>query len=144
MSTRREFLKTVATTFITAAGCPLLFENCAGGGAIYRAKLIDNTIAIPKREIEHLKTTHGYLTVRESSLPGAVILRFVDDEGLVALHNICSHRGCEVQPLPNAFECPCHGSEYDVHGNVLDGPARLPLKRFEVEERPDVWIIKIS
>ncbi len=143
-NSRREFLKTLSATLITAASSSIIFESCAGGAATYRAKLIDKAIAIPKTEVEHLKATNGYLTVRESSLPGAIILRFVDNEGLVALSDICTHRGCEVQPLPNAFECPCHGSEYDVCGNVLEGPARLPLKRYDVEEAPEVWIIKIS
>jgi cytochrome b6-f complex iron-sulfur subunit len=31
------------------------------------------------------------------------------------------------------FECPCHGSKYNYHGEYEDGPAPRNLDRFVVE-----------
>lgn len=42
---------------------------------------------------------------------------------------ICRHLGCVVQwnQVERSFDCPCHGSRYDVDGSVLDGPATSGL-----------------
>lgn len=50
------------------------------------------------------------------------------------LNSTCKHAGCVVRPF-DLFEfsmfCPCHGSRYDIHGDVEEGPAESPLDRFE-------------
>ncbi len=57
----------------------------------------------------------------------------VQDEGFVVLYGVCTHLGC----LPNwvdtnfRFECPCHGSKYEVNGKYIEGPAPRSLDRFE-------------
>lgn len=42
---------------------------------------------------------------------------------------ICPHLGCGYRwdSQDRRFKCPCHGSVYDVNGNVLAGPAPRPL-----------------
>ncbi|QIA09742.1 QcrA and Rieske domain-containing protein [Draconibacterium halophilum] len=36
----------------------------------------------------------------------------------------CSHLGCKIDKMENGkLVCPCHGSEYDLHGEVIKGPA---------------------
>ncbi len=37
----------------------------------------------------------------------------------------CSHMGCALKwnPLEHSWDCPCHGSRFDVHGQLLDNPA---------------------
>jgi cytochrome b6-f complex iron-sulfur subunit len=49
-----------------------------------------------------------------------------------ALSLVCTHLGCLVNWVPEAgeFQCPCHGSRFDPNGAVLQGPAPLPLKRY--------------
>jgi nitrite reductase/ring-hydroxylating ferredoxin subunit len=57
-----------------------------------------------------------------------------DKKGSYALLNRCSHLGCPVRfvPLESSFSCPCHGSEYDLGGRVLKGPAIRPLERLKL------------
>lgn len=45
------------------------------------------------------------------------------------LHSIsakCPHMGCELtwNPDEKSWDCPCHGSRFDVDGNLLDNPAK--------------------
>ncbi|HTL97397.1 MAG TPA: Rieske (2Fe-2S) protein [Holophagaceae bacterium] len=57
-----------------------------------------------------------------------------DAKGVYAVSSICTHAGCSVRSAGTGFECPCHGSAFDLLGAVTQGPAKLPLKHFEVRE----------
>jgi glycine/D-amino acid oxidase-like deaminating enzyme/nitrite reductase/ring-hydroxylating ferredoxin subunit len=48
----------------------------------------------------------------------------------------CTHMGCRLNwnNAETSWDCPCHGSRFDVDGSVLDGPAVTPLKQVEVDE----------
>ncbi len=40
----------------------------------------------------------------------------------------CTHLGCIINKVENGkLICPCHGSEFDLDGNAVKGPAYKPL-----------------
>jgi Rieske Fe-S protein len=53
------------------------------------------------------------------------------DGGLHAVSMRCTHLGCLVRfnAAETSWDCPCHGSRFDVDGGVLEGPAVDPLAR---------------
>lgn len=55
---------------------------------------------------------------------------------LMALWQKCVHLGCRVPSCESSqgFECPCHGSKYNLHGEYEDGPAPRNLDHFGVQE----------
>lgn len=57
-----------------------------------------------------------------------------DGIGLTALWQRCVHLGCRVPSCESSqgFECPCHGSKYNRHGEYEAGPAPRNLDRFAV------------
>jgi cytochrome b6-f complex iron-sulfur subunit len=57
-----------------------------------------------------------------------------DGMGLMALWQRCVHLGCRVPECLSSqgFECPCHGSKYNAHGEYSQGPAPRNLDRFGV------------
>ena len=60
-----------------------------------------------------------------------------DEEGLRVISLTCSHLGCSVEQRSFGFECPCHGSQYDLDGLVLKSPASTDLRKLRVAESED-------
>jgi glycine/D-amino acid oxidase-like deaminating enzyme/nitrite reductase/ring-hydroxylating ferredoxin subunit len=55
-----------------------------------------------------------------------------DEDGLAhVVSAVCTHMGCLVtfNRAETSWECPCHGSRFSVDGEVLQGPAAVPLAR---------------
>ncbi len=59
-------------------------------------------------------------------------------DGLHAIHDRCSHRGCSLSEGKiegELVECGCHGSRFRLtDGSIERGPATLPQPSFEVRE----------
>jgi glycine/D-amino acid oxidase-like deaminating enzyme/nitrite reductase/ring-hydroxylating ferredoxin subunit len=61
-----------------------------------------------------------------------------DNDGILhAVSAICTHLGCTVgwNTAEHSWDCPCHGSRFDVDGSVLEGPATEPLHAIALEEK---------
>ncbi len=57
----------------------------------------------------------------------------------------CTHLGCVINQVENErLVCPCHGSEYDLNGKVLKGPAYKNLEVIPSEIAADGKHIKIG
>lgn len=70
-----------------------------------------------------LGAAQGYYLVRDSG-------------GIFALNASCLHQGGHLAPGTNGFDCPCHGSQYNLNGTVTAGPAPVgtTLQHYEVSE----------
>jgi 3-phenylpropionate/trans-cinnamate dioxygenase ferredoxin reductase subunit len=69
-------------------------------------------------------------------MDGEKLAAYRDQRGGVhAVSPICTHLRCVVgwNGQDKTWDCPCHGSRFDVEGNVLRGPAKKNL-----EQRPHV------
>jgi glycine/D-amino acid oxidase-like deaminating enzyme/nitrite reductase/ring-hydroxylating ferredoxin subunit len=63
-----------------------------------------------------------------------VVAAFRDDDGtLHQVSPVCTHLGCHLRfnSAERSWDCPCHGSRFDVDGAVLEGPALHPLDPVE-------------
>jgi glycine/D-amino acid oxidase-like deaminating enzyme/nitrite reductase/ring-hydroxylating ferredoxin subunit len=67
---------------------------------------------------------------------GKMVAAYRDESGIVHVRSaVCTHLGCYVRwnKAERSWDCPCHGSRFDVDGAVLNGPATK-----ELEEAPQV------
>ncbi len=67
------------------------------------------------------------------------VAAYRDENGrLHARSAVCTHLGCHLHwnSFERCWDCPCHGSQFDVDGAVLNGPAIHPLAEVEIEEEP--------
>jgi cytochrome b6-f complex iron-sulfur subunit len=60
---------------------------------------------------------------------GKFYLARLADGGFLALSRHCTHLGCSVPWVEKekTFACPCHGSAFDITGNVINAPAPRAL-----------------
>jgi cytochrome b6-f complex iron-sulfur subunit len=72
-------------------------------------------------------------SVTENTLGRFFLVRLED--GFIAMSKKCTHLGCAVPWVEeeHQFHCPCHGSIYNLEGEVQDGPAPRPLDLFPIE-----------
>lgn len=126
-ATRRQFMTTVAIAF---AGL-----------------LLGNKFFTPRRRSQQTQ-----LSLHKAELPadGALVYRqarlaVVSNGGApYAVSLVCTHLGCTVSVTPEDFVCPCHGSRFDLHGNVLTGPADRPLTRYPVRITDDSFVVTLA
>ncbi|MGB9697390.1 MAG: ubiquinol-cytochrome c reductase iron-sulfur subunit [Ignavibacteria bacterium] len=56
------------------------------------------------------------------------------NENLKIFSSKCSHLGCRINNFNGTnFKCFCHGSEFNIEGIPVLGPAKLPLKILKFE-----------
>lgn len=74
---------------------------------------------------------------RYGNQSGYIITRGLD--GILAMSDICAHKGCSVEIQKEGLVCPCHNALFDPkNGDVLRGPASYPLDRVPVMEKDGV------
>jgi glycine/D-amino acid oxidase-like deaminating enzyme/nitrite reductase/ring-hydroxylating ferredoxin subunit len=58
-----------------------------------------------------------------------------DDGSVVGVSARCTHLGCLVafNHAERSWDCPCHGSRFDIDGRVIEGPATRRLRREDVD-----------
>jgi len=66
---------------------------------------------------------------------GRFYISRLEDGGLLALWQRCTHLGCTVpwREEEGQFHCPCHSSLFNSQGEVMGGPAPRPLDIFPME-----------
>jgi Rieske Fe-S protein len=89
-----------------------------------------------------LETVGG--RARVASTAGAFLVTRLDATALVALTGTCSHESCQITDGDaQAFVCPCHESRFSTQGEVLRGPAELPLEHYATGFADGVLTIRI-
>ena len=74
-------------------------------------------------DLDSLPTGHGGIVKINGKKVGA----YRDTDGTLYTVSVkCPHLGCQLEwnPDEKSWDCPCHGSRFDFHGNLLDGPAQ--------------------
>jgi cytochrome b6-f complex iron-sulfur subunit len=70
------------------------------------------------------------------AIPGASAAIARDAQGVYAMTLICTHESCDISQngsvTSSGLQCDCHGSRFDVNGNVIIGPASSPLQHYQV------------
>ena len=99
--------------------------------------LIGDWLRMPLRSADALGPDEGGI-VQVGGLPAAA---YRASDGTLHLRSpACTHLGCRVawNAAERSWDCPCHGSRFDVDGRVLQGPATRPLGKPLRQPTPEV------
>ncbi|WP_251554217.1 FAD-dependent oxidoreductase [Neobacillus muris] len=94
--------------------------------------LINGKLEFVPREPEELLAGEGSAVMFNGKRAGG----YRDENGkLYVVDTTCTHLGCECEwnHGEKTWDCPCHGSRYDINGEVIEGPAVKPLTLLKEE-----------
>jgi len=98
--------------------------------------------AAPSTNQELIETSKvpASTAVKVNTSFGPVMIIQVQRGSYIALSAVCTHGGCEVADAnASTLGCGCHGAIFDkADGSVLQGPAKTPLKRYDLVDREGV------
>ena len=119
---RREFVQRAAGALLAGA--------LAGCARVHAAPAPASTLSV---DVSGLTGDGQSLVTPDHGPDGAPILvvrEAADDVRAFSME--CTHEGCPLNPpAAGKITCPCHGSQFDLTGQVLKGPASFPLGRYE-------------
>jgi len=132
---RREFLIRLGLFLgglTILGGAPAILEGCASASSPTGLKT-GNTAASITVDVSSLTADGKFLVTGDVDPNGATIIIYRSAAGKFDAHSMqCTHAGCEIDS-PNAggtMSCPCHGSQFNVQGTVLQGPAGQNLASY--------------
>lgn len=144
---RKDFLKTCGMAIVGIPFASMLLTSCE---SIYYAtsSIKNDRIVVPLSEFEIIKknatTYRSFVMVKTSNQDFPICLYKTGENQYTASLMKCTHRGCELNVGGGIYSCPCHGSEFDTKGGVLEGPADQDLKTFKTFIENENIYIQIS
>jgi len=128
--TRRGFFKTLAITIFAIITLPT---------SLVRAK----KVALSINNAEDLKKVGGsaLLKIKDQD----VLFVRDSEESIRAINPMCTHKKCKVafKSEDRKLHCKCHKSAFELSGEVLSGPAKLPLQVYEATLSNDKIILTL-
>ncbi len=90
---------------------------------------VDFTIDLSEDDYSDLQEEGGYVYEND------IIIAYLGNDEYIALSKICTHNQCTVDfdADEEIIYCDCHGSEFEIDGDVISGPAEDPLKEYNTE-----------
>ena len=84
---------------------------------------------------------NGYLQTKEV----AVLRNPSNPQKLIAVNPKCTHQGCDVKWVAGEkrYTCPCHSSNFEANGDVINGPATKPLAAYPAKIVGTQVLVKI-
>jgi|SRR5690606_2707155 len=138
---RRAFLRSIECAAIGAlcGGIPASVLSCSGLRYV-PALREGNRLTVLRADIG----SAPFVLLQHPIIPRSIYLHRHADGAYSAVLTLCSHQGCEVEPAGDRLACPCHGSQYQLTGEVIRGPAERPLRRYDVTIDPEHVYIHLS
>lgn len=126
------------------AGTQVLSINLRAGDSSFPAA-VNGEVRLPLAQFPTLRDNGGVVNGIPSGYGKRIFVFRLADGTLSAVDSVCTHDSrcgvVEFRPAEQDLHCPCHFSTFTTQGEVTNGPAVLPLKRFTVTETTDAVVV---
>jgi nitrite reductase/ring-hydroxylating ferredoxin subunit len=114
---------------------PALFTSCAGMQPIM-GTVEGEDLVLPAGSFANKDgSPKKYVVATHAQLKQPIVVFRDERGGYRAVLMRCTHKGAELRVTGDRLDCSAHGSAFDSHGAVLEGPASSPLRVFPTVER---------
>ena len=122
---RRKFIKSGCNACVALGGGFLISSLASCSPKLSVAKVTQKDMKFSIAETEMAETDVKMITVKNFDYD--VFIKKNNDGSFHALAMICTHAGHSLVKTGNKFYCSLHGSEFDISGKVIKGPAERHL-----------------
>lgn len=144
---RIDFLKRCGALCLGGLVIAPLLQSC-GSTHFVSSELAGSNLKVKKADFQLIKdgqiTYRSYVLVNPEKLNFPIYLSRLSEDQYTAVWMECSHQGAELSAHGDTLSCPAHGSEFDKNGNVTQGPAQKPLRKFATRVEGDYILISLS
>lgn len=132
---RKEFIRTCGLACLGGGTIASLLQSCTTTSMV-NGSVVGEHMIVPLTAFEEKNTKElnyrKYIVVHHKDLRNPIaVFRFSDSQYEAVLMK-CTHQGNELSVNGDRLHCSSHGSEFDQHGIVMKGPAKDPLRKFDV------------
>lgn len=143
---RRDFLVNTCGACLGIAGISTAMASCSSTRYL-TGTLTQDGLTISKNDFRTNKqgksTYRSFIIVRNDPLQYPICVYRFGEDNYTALWMRCTHQGTELQASGDFLQCPAHGSEFNNHGKVTNGPADQDLRDFPVSVNKDELFIDL-
>lgn len=132
---RKEFIRSGGRMVVAMMIPAWVLKSC---GTIHYASATEEKgrLIIPKKEFQNIRknkiSEREFILVQTNHTPAPIGIYKSGKDRYTAALLLCTHRGCELTPGGAIYSCPCHGSEFSMEGEVLEGPAEEHLQTYNI------------
>jgi cytochrome b6-f complex iron-sulfur subunit len=123
---------TIGSMLSGCGGSPTSPSSSAPALPRINASVVNGVASITIDAASPLAVVGGAAHIQTSS--GAFLVARTAQTTFIALTAVCTHEACDVTGFQNqTYVCPCHGSQYNTSGAVVQGPATRALRQFATQ-----------
>jgi Rieske Fe-S protein len=139
---RRKFLASTCKACLMAGAGFLISDlvACSPSSKVLKLPVSGNTVRVPLTAF----AAEQIQIVRPEGWFYDIAIRKTSAGEYEALLLECTHQQNQLIVNQNGFKCMLHGSQFNLDGQVVKGPAEQPLKRYSTSQDQGQIIVQLK
>jgi Rieske Fe-S protein len=139
---RRKFLESACKGCLFA-GAGLLISKltgCSPSANVTKLPILENSVRLPLAAFAN----DSFQIIQPGGWYYNIAVRKTGTDQFEALLMECTHQQNQLIANPNGFKCNLHGSQFNLEGQVVKGPAERPLKKYKTSMDQGQLVIQLK